>query len=297
MTDHRRLLSAWVALIRPHHWVKNVFVVLPIPFAIAAGSEFDVVRVIAGFFGFCLLASAVYALNDTWDAEKDRRHPTKRNRPVAAGTLSVRAAVLTGLVLIAAGVALSFLAGGTPAMRQLLVALAVGYLLIQVVYTTVGRSFAGVDVLLLSSGFVVRVGFGCALVQARPSGWLLLCTTAIALFLALTKRRADLVAGVDPKHRPSLAGYSTRGVDIALVVTAVVAVLAYGFYCHASPVFRPGWEYASLPFVVIGFLNDGRVIRRASGESPVERLYRHPSHAINLLLWGVGIVLSLERGS
>ncbi|MEM7260356.1 MAG: UbiA prenyltransferase family protein [Planctomycetota bacterium] len=295
MTEARRPLAAWLALMRPHHWVKNVFVVLPIPFAIAAGSEFDVVRVVAGFFGFSLLASAVYALNDTWDADKDRRHPTKRNRPVAAGALSVRTAVITGLGLILAGVGLSYVAGATDRMRQILVALAVGYLAIQVVYTTVGRSLAGVDVMLLSSGFVVRVGYGCALVQARPSGWLLLCTTAIALFLALTKRRADLVTGVDPEHRPSLAGYSTRGVDVVLTITAVVACIAYGLYCHASPVFRPGWQFASLPFVVVGFLNDLRLIRRVPGESPVERLYRHPSHAINLLLWGAVIALSLER--
>ena len=126
------------------------------------------------------------------------------------------------------------------------------------------------DVFLLSSGFVIRVLLGCALVSAPPSTWLLLCTTTLALFLGFAKRRADLKEGLDHHHRPSLRGYSMSFLDQAMAICAGVAILSYALYSIEAKVLLPGREMASMPFVAYGILNylrmaDVEDVRRLAG--------------------------------
>ncbi|MCA8959984.1 MAG: UbiA prenyltransferase family protein [Planctomycetes bacterium] len=292
-TTDRRASSRGADLIRlarPHHWIKNGFILIPLPFAVAAGAQLNGGTIALGFVGFSLLASASYVFNDVRDAERDRQHPRKRNRPVAAGRIGDRWALIFSVLLASLGIGLLGLTALGAAIGLGLV-----YLGINLVYSSFGKHIGVVDVTLLAIGFLVRVVFGCALVRVAPSGWLVGCTSTMALFLALTKRRADLVAGLDVEHRPSLAHYSIRGIDIALAAVSMVAIVTYVLYCFDSPVFREGRELASAPFVLLGFLNDFRLIRKSPEMTPVERVYRQPTHFLILCGWAASVGWSLIR--
>ncbi len=281
-----------IRLARPQHWVKSGFIALPIPFAVAAGSSLELNRLGLGIAGFTLLASAVYVFNDILDAVRDREHPRKKSRPIAAGRVGRTLAFGWCLLLLGSGFAL--LIGCD---RPQVPVLASAYIAINLFYTVLGKHVALVDVFLLASGFVIRVLIGCALIGAAPSEWLLLCTSTIALFLALTKRRADLASGVDAEHRPSLADYSIEFIDQALGITSALALISYALYCKDSLVLRPNWEFASVPLVAFGFLNYLRLLRREPEWTPIERLFRQPSHAINFALWLIVVWSSLDLRS
>lgn len=275
------MLKDLIELSRPRHWIKNVFVFMPLPFALATGTaHVDLLKFAYGLFGFCLANSAVYAMNDAHDAERDRRHPSKSRRPVASGRVSVPAAVLWSLALASAGAVLAYLSGTLEVLAILLV-----YVVLNVLYSLRGKHVPLLDVFLLSSGFVLRVLLGCALVDVRPSNWLLLCTSALALYLALAKRWGDLAKGVDAAHRPSLAGYNREFLHQAMGIMTATTLISYALYCMEAEVLVPGREFASLPFVVFGVLEYLRLVHvRDDGGSPVETLLSSPK----LILCGIG---------
>ena len=290
------MLSSLIRLARPAHWVKNVFVLIPVPFALVAAHkkaiafDFQTLPFLMGLLGFCLVNSAVYTLNDLLDAGTDRLHPKKRHRPIASGAVSPRAAKIQIGVLFLLGTALC-LASGKPAA----VALVLAYTGINVAYSLGAKHLALLDVFLLSSGFVIRVLLGCALVSAEPSAWLLLCTSSLALFLGFTKRRADLMAGLDGNHRPSLRGYNTVFLDQAITICAGVALLAYALYTIDGEVLRKGREMASMPFVAYGIFNYLRLANVADngGSSPVDVAYHSRSSQVCALGWIVAVTWSL----
>jgi len=277
-------VSDLLALARPRHWVKNAFVLMPVPFAVAAGATLHVGTLLLGLAAQCLVSSGIYVFNDVLDVEHDRRHPTKCARPAAAGRVGLTTARMFGFGLLLAGMSLGWLTGLLDVISVL-----AAYILLNLVYSVAGRQVSLLDVFLLSTGYVLRVILGCVLVGAPPSHWLLLCTSALALFLALAKRRADLVAGVDGEHRPSLAGYDRRFLDQALGITSSMAVIAYALYCTEAEVLVPGREFASLPFVVFGVLEYlRRVHLKDEGAMPVDLLLGSPV----LLACGAGWILA-----
>lgn len=286
------MLAGLLRLARPRDWIKNVFVVAPVPFAWAdpdAGAQLDVVAFLLGLIGFCLINSAAYTLNDLCDAQADRLHPQKRTRPIAAGLVSFKAATMQTAVLFLIGIALCRASGKTGAVPIVLV-----YAAISVAYSLGAKHVALLDVFMLSSGYVIRVLLGCALVAAAPSAWLLLCASSLALFLGFTKRRADLVAGLDRNHRPSLAGYSETFLDRAMVISAAVAILSYAIYSVESPVFVEHRQMASLPFVAYGILDYLRLVDKENvGGSPVEIAYRFRSVQLCAAGWCAAIAWSL----
>lgn len=264
------MMPPWMRLARPHHWIKNAFVLVPVPFAIAAGSTWSPTRLLLGLVGFSLVASAVYVLNDIHDAEADRLNPAKRSRPIASGEVSLRTAwILAVLLVVAGGVALAF----THAPGALV--LTAVYLLANVAYSMRLKHVALLDVFLLASGYLIRVLLGCVLVGAAPSGWLLICASALALFLAFAKRRADLMAGVDVAHRPVLAGYSAGFLEQAMAIMCGIALLAYALYSIEAAGFIDGRELAGMPFVAFALLHYLRVaLTENLGASPVELALR-----------------------
>jgi 4-hydroxybenzoate polyprenyltransferase len=296
---------ALIRLARPKHWVKNVFVLLPVPFAVAAKIASPVPNAAAfytgaflqetwlsflcGFFGFCLLNSSIYTLNDLFDARADIHHPVKRHRPVASGLVPVWAAALQSILLCACGMLLCLAAN-----KSGTVAIAITYLMVNIAYNMGAKHVALLDVFLLSSGFVLRVLLGCALVSAYPSAWLLLCTSSLALFLGFAKRRADLKVGLDHKHRPSLRGYSLPFLDQAISVCAGTAVLSYALYSIEAKVLLEHREMASMPFVVFGILNYLRMADvEGTGGSPVEIALHSVSTQICVLGWAISVTWSL----
>ncbi len=283
------MLIHLVRLARPHHWLKNGFIALPVPFAIAAGASLHPSVFAAGFLGFCLLASAVYVFNDLLDAEADRRNPRKRSRPIASGAVPVGAAVGELVVLgLAAGVLLA--STGIPGVWVV----AAIYAASNVAYSLGAKHVPLLDVFILASGFLLRVLLGTALVRAEPSAWLLLCTSALALFLAFAKRRGDLAEGMGADHRPALAGYSIAYLDACMGICAGIALLAYSLYCVDAEVFVEGRELAGLVFVAFFILDYLRqAYTRNAGASPVEMAYRSRSLQLCGAGWLVATVWSL----
>lgn len=278
------MLSALFELARPKHWVKNVFVFMPVPFALAAGAILDPRSFIFGVAGFCLGNSAVYAFNDAFDAERDRKHETKRLRPVASGRVSVTLALIFSAALLVGGFLLTSFSG-----REEAIVILAAYVFLNVIYSWWGKHIALVDVFLLSSGFVLRVLLGCALLGVMASSWLLLCSSGLALFLALAKRRADLTKGLGGEHRPSLRGYDLPYLDQAMGITAAMTLMSYALYCMEATVLIPGREFATLPFVVFGVLDYLRICHvRKTGGSPVDLLLSSPT----IMACGAGWVAS-----
>jgi len=257
----------YVKLARPKDWAKNAFVLMPIPFALAAGGTLDLRSFALGVVGFSLVTSAVYATNDALDAERDRAHEKKRHRPVASGRISPPAALAFGLALLLLGVLCAALSGVT------------GTLLVIAAYVAKELGYQ----------LVLRVVLGALLVGAEPSSWLLLCSSTLALFISLAKRRGELARGMDAAHRPALAGYSLPYLDLAMAVSAGMTLMGYALYCMDAQVLLPGREFASLPFVVFGVLEYLRLSQvRGEGGSPVDLLLRSPA----LVLCGVGWTLA-----
>jgi 4-hydroxybenzoate polyprenyltransferase len=275
----------YLSLSRPKDWIKNVFVLMPVPFALTAGAHLRLDRFALGLLGFCLANSAVYAFNDTLDAERDRAHEKKRHRPVAAGRVSRRGAFIWS-ALLAACSAMAMLATGALGALQVLCV----YLVVNLIYTLGAKHIALVDVFLLASGFVLRVLLGCALLDTPPSNAMLLCSYALALFLALAKRRGDVVKGLDGAHRPALLGYNQTYLDHAMALTAAMTIVGYSLYSLESAVLIPSRKFASLPFVMFGVLDYLRLVHvRKGGDSPVDLLLSSPS----LIVAGVGWLLTV----
>jgi len=282
------MLKDGFKLARPKHWVKSVFVLMPLPFALADGASVDAGVFAVGIFCMCAVASGVYALNDVRDFELDRLHPKKQERPIASGRISPRQGAMWSLFFLLLGLLPMALLGQLMALQLLLL-----YIAINLVYCMGAKNIALLDVFLLSSGFVIRVVLGCALLGVPPSNWLLLCSSALALFLALTKRRADLVRGLDESHRPSLAGYNVEFLNQAMGIMGGMSILAYSLYCMEASALIEGREFVSLPFVVFGVLDYLRVAQiRGEGGSPVELLFHSPVLFFCAVGWFASILFS-----
>ena len=238
-------------LLRPQQWVKNAFVAAPLFFTPAAMSPGAAAKVLAGVAGFCAVSSGVYVLNDYLDRAADRCHPSKRNRPLAVGSVDARAAL--GLM---GGLAAGGLAGAglLSAGFTLIVA---AYLALNVAYSAGLKRFAIIDVMSVALGFVLRVYAGGALIGVEPTVWIVACTMLLALFIALAKRRDDVVKGLDEEHRESLAGYSRRFLDTSLAVVLAALLVSYLLYTtQPENMARLGTDrlYLTVPFVIAGVL-------------------------------------------
>jgi decaprenyl-phosphate phosphoribosyltransferase len=272
-----------VRLFRLRDWIKSAFIALPLPFAWAAGARLDPGPLALGTLGFCLLASAVYAANDSADAERDRLHANKRTRPIASGAISVRTALAWAAALGIGGVLLLAATG-----RPNAVAIGLLYVALNAAYSLGLKDVPLVDVFLLSSGYVLRVVLGCALVDVPPSAWLLLCSSALALLLGLGKRRAEFESESAMEHRPSLAGYDRDFLHLAMGALVAAALVSYGLYSIEAEVFQPGREFASLPFVCFGLLEYLRIaIVERRGGSPVDAVLHSKSLLAAAIGWGV----------
>jgi 4-hydroxybenzoate polyprenyltransferase len=215
----------WLKAMRPKQWTKNGVLLVPLLFARSILEAGQLTRALLGVVAFSFLASAVYVVNDWVDRDKDRLHPEKKQRPIAAGHLSGSAAAILVLVCLAASTALTLQLG--PGFSQVLV----GYLLMQVLYTLLLKKLVIVDVMIIALGFIVRVMAGAEAIHVNVSNWLFLCTLLGAVFLGFAKRRAELSSLEDATaHRANLADYSLVMIDQMMSIAAACSILAYGLY-------------------------------------------------------------------
>lgn len=284
----RSLARALLRTARPRQWVKNAIVLAGLIFSRSLLHWPLVWRALAATVTFILVSSAVYFLNDLLDVEQDRRHPLKRGRPIASGELSpALAAAVAALLFGMAGLASLLL--GLPFAYTVL-----GYVVLQVAYSTVLKQVVIVDVLAIALGFVLRAAAGAVVIHVPISPWLLVCTVLLALFLALTKRRHELtlLQTEAVQHRPILEEYSVELLDQMINVVTASTVMAYTLYTFNSS--RGLAMMLTIPFVLYGIFRYLFLVhRRDAGGSPEQVLLRDRPLLLNVLLWVVASALIL----
>ncbi len=245
-------LRAALTLMRPEHWVKNLFLFVPAFFAARLAEPTVLGRTVLAFAAFSLTASAVYVLNDLADAAHDRQHPMKCRRPVASGVVGRWSAMLLMAVLLIGGSGLAFALG----REVLLVCLL--YFGLNIFYSFFLKHIAIVDIALIGLGFLLRVFAGGAAAGVAVSQWLIVLTFLLALILALAKRRGEFVLEIGGgTSRRSLEGYNLPFLDASMVVCSTVVIVAYLMYCFSPEVTeRIGSHhiYYTSFFAIVGIL-------------------------------------------
>lgn len=280
--------GAFLELARPQHWVKNAFVLTGMVFGHVAGDPAQVAAALAATAAFCLMSSAVYALNDVLDRESDRAHPDKAHRPVARGAIAPPAALACSALLAFAGLAL-----GAWAQPRVAAIVAI-YAAINVAYSAGLKRVPVVDVAVIAGGFLLRILAGTAGIGIEPSRWLLACALLLTLFLGFAKRRAELVRlaeGAD-RHRAVLGEYSLWFLDAAVLLCAGGLLAAYTLYT-----IDPGTAklhgtnlLPTLPFVVLGtFRTLYRLHYLGGGGDPTIELLRDPWMRVAVLGWALAV--------
>ncbi|MDI3328730.1 MAG: decaprenyl-phosphate phosphoribosyltransferase [Alicyclobacillaceae bacterium] len=279
----RRLVQLGVdliALMRPRQWVKNVFVLAPVFFSGRMGNPASMLRAVEAALAFCLMSGAVYSFNDLVDRERDRLHPRKRHRPLAAGRIRPAWAVSFSLVLAALSASAALAAS-----REAAAVLAL-YGAMNMLYSFGLKQYVLIDVFLIAFGFVLRVVAGAVAIPVPPSPWLLLTTFLLAMFLGFCKRRAELAALEDraQEHRRNLEAYSRDLLDQFISISAAATVMTYSMYTFSRP--EGPLAMITVPFVVYSlFRYLYRVRRDGEGESPEKILFQDKPFLISGLLW------------
>jgi 4-hydroxybenzoate polyprenyltransferase len=281
--------GTYLRLARPKQWTKNGFVLAGVVFAQKAFVVSSVASALLAFVAFCALSGAVYAANDVLDVEEDRKHPTKRRRPVASGEVSPRSATVFAAVLAIAGLALGFAVDPGVGLAG------AAYLALQVLYTLLLKHTAILDVMSISGGFVIRALAGVAAVGSPISPWLIVCTALLTLFLGFSKRRHEIASLGDGAavHRRNLRDYSVPLLDEMMNIMISATIIAYVLYTFFE--YDNYYMMGSIPFVVYGVFRYMLLVHRNGGGNPDTLLLRDRPLQIALVLWllVVGTVIYL----
>ncbi len=286
------MLIDLIKTMRPRQWPKNGFVFAALFFDRQVLLIESIFQAVLAFILLCLISSAVYIMNDLADIESDREHPTKRNRPLPSGQLDVNVARIALAILIIAGLAASF------ALDLVFGIILLSYLLLQVAYTWQLKHIVLLDVSAVATGFILRVAAGVVIVQVeRFSPWLYVCTGFLALFLALGKRRHELVllgegAG---NHRAILQEYNLDLIDRLMGIVATSCLVSYSLYTFQSEGLPPNhFMMLTIPFALYTLFRLLYLIHvRQEGGAPEEILLRDRPLQITLVLWAIVIFLAL----
>ena len=288
-------MATWRALLktmRPKQWTKNAFVFTALVFDRKLFYPDPLLRTVLAFVLFCLASSAVYLVNDLADMESDRQHPTKRFRPLAAGELSPRVAAA------AAGVLVLLAVGGAFAVHTGLGLVLSGYLALQLAYSFLLKHLVIIDVMTVAAGFVLRVVAGVVVIQVeRFSPWLYVCTTLLALFIAINRRRHELTLLADnaANHRRILDEYTLSFLDEMNSMVTASTVIAYSLYTFSAPNLPSNHAMMlTIPFVLYGLFRYLYLVHvKGEGGAPDELILRDLPLFLTVVLWVLAVVLIL----
>lgn len=247
-------LKDLIILLRVNQWVKNTFIFLPVFFGMKITQTNLLINDIYAFAGFSLIASAVYIFNDLFDIEADRLHPKKKNRPLAAGKITRKQAVITIAILLLTGILIFWLT-----LNQTMIWALVGFYLLQnILYTIKLKHITIVDIVIIALGFLIRIMIGGVATDTRLSQWIILITFLLALFLALAKRRDDvlLFEKTGNKMRKNIDGYNLDFLNVSMSIMSAVVIVAYIMYATSPDIVsKMGHNiYLTSFFVIIGIM-------------------------------------------
>jgi 4-hydroxybenzoate polyprenyltransferase len=280
---------------RPSQWTKNLLVFAGVLFGRRLLDARAVGDALAAFAIFCALSGAVYLFNDIVDRDADRRHPLKCRRPIASGALSSSTAAIAAAVLAALALAFAF------ALGILFGTVATAYLMLQAVYSQALKNIVILDVLAIAVGFVLRAVAGAVAVNVEISHWLFVCTILLALFIALAKRRHELVLLADTaaSHRPILGEYSPYLLDQMIAVVTASTLIAYVFYTispETAEKFGTEWLGLTIPFPLYGIFRYLYLVHhREGGGSPADLLVTDRPLLVCVALWAVAVAIIIYR--
>jgi 4-hydroxybenzoate polyprenyltransferase len=281
--------------LRPAQWTKNLVVFAGLIFGKKLLDAAAVWDALAAFVVFCALSGVVYLVNDLADRESDRRHPLKAQRPIASGALPVPVAIGAALAIGAAALAAAYLIG--PGFA----AVAAAYLVLQVLYSGPLKHIIIIDVLTIAIGFVLRAAGGAVAVHVEISHWLFVCTILLALFLALAKRRHEIVllAGGATSHRPILGEYTAYLLDQMIGVVTASTLIAYVFYTispETQAKFGTPWLGLTIPFPLYGIFRYLYLVhQREGGGSPADLLLTDRPLLGCVALWALAVAIIIYR--
>ncbi len=280
-------MGKYLKLLRPKDWAKNLFLFLPLIFSGFSGTTNNLLQLVIGFFAFSFVASSIYIINDYRDIEDDRKHPVKYKRPLASGVISRQAAVLIVILLTIAGFTLSYFADKS----LLFMAVLTFYFLMNLAYSFGAKNISILDIMIIAAGFVLRVKAGGLIAHINLSLWLNLMVFLLSLFMAIAKRRDDILLKMETgtDMRKSIKGYNLDFLNTMLGLFSAIIIVTYIMYC-VSPftIERLGTYqlYYTSIFVIAGLMRylQLTLVRNKAG-SPTEILYKDHFIQITLLLW------------
>jgi len=284
-----------IKLIRVPQWIKNLFVFIPLVYSRNLFHTDYLIQSLTAFFIFCLLSSVVYVINDIVDAEADRHHPLKKNRPIAAGKISNANGITIAFVLFAV---VLFLSVYTNSMFKIFALL---YLVINIFYTFKLKHMVLLDIFSIAAGFMIRVTAGALIISVEISSWLILTTMFLSLFLAVMKRRSELVVAGNEQAstRKVLEYYSTNFIDQMATIAAAGVIISYALYTvsiRTITVFQTEHLIYTTPFVVFGiFRYMFLVINQNKGENTTEIMVTDISTIMNILLYGLTTIVIVYK--
>lgn len=292
------MISGIFKSLRPKQWTKNGFIFAALIFDVKLFQIESLVRTLLGFALLCLISGIIYLINDLADIEKDRAHPIKKNRPIAAGKVPFNTAIAATIILLAICLPLSFL------LNPEFGIIATGYLLLQIGYSFIAKNIVIVDVLTIAAGFVLRVAAGVPLVDATRvspwlfvSPWLYLFTVLLALFLGLGKRRHELILLKEQatKTRANLSDYNIPFVDAMMSIVTTGTIMTYAFYTFTAPNLPENHlMMLTIPFVIYGIFRYLYIIHvQGDGGAPDEVLLTDRSLQIAIVLYGLAVIAIL----
>jgi 4-hydroxybenzoate polyprenyltransferase len=277
--------------LRPEQWTKNLVLFAGLLFGLRLFDPTAILRSLAAAGIFCLLSGVVYLVNDVMDREADKRHPLKRNRPIASGALSPQLAIVAAIVIAVGSLAAAW------ALGAMFFVIALSYVLLQTLYSGPLKHVVILDVLTLAFGFVLRAAAGAVVVDVPISHWLLICTVLLALFLALSKRRHELILLADAatSHRRILAEYSPYLLDQMIGVVTATTLMAYTIYTvspETTQRFGTDWLGLTIPFPLYGIFRYLYLVhQKKGGGSPTTMLLNDMPLLICVALWACTVVL------
>ena len=282
---------AVVETLRPQQWVKNGFIFAALIFSQSLTRWDRCRQVLLAALVFCLVSSAAYVFNDILDASEDRHHPTKKLRPIASGRLRAKAAGMIGMILAGGGLVAGW------ELNTRFFGIVVAYLLVNVLYSAFLKHIVLLDVFIVAAGFLFRVIAGGLVIHVAISPWLIVCTTLLALFIALSKRRHELVLLGDraPEHRAILADYSPYFLDQLISIVTASTVVSYALYTLSPDVQNkfPGKRLEmTIPFVLFGIFRYLHLIHHGEeGGNPTRSLFTDPVLLSVVLFWAASVIL------
>jgi 4-hydroxybenzoate polyprenyltransferase len=296
-----------IKVTRPIQWVKNLSVFASLIFSGNLYNESLFLDVFWTFIIFCLAASSTYIFNDIFDAPRDRLHPIKRNRPIASGKLPISLAILEALILASLALTLANM------ISSLVFVMILVYLLLQVGYSTFLKNIAILDIIIIATGFVIRVYAGAFAINAHLSVWFLLCVVSTALFLASGKRRAELSVVGSDKTRASLSHYPKELLNSYVTMFASSAWLSWALFTffESPPVPKNLWLFladfsktttiskllmVTIPFAIFAIMRYQGLIFEGRSESPEKVLLSDISLVGSIIIWGVLVIWILYGG-